>query len=189
MSSKRNALLKAAKKLLWERGFEATSPRDIQDASGAGQGSFYHHFDSKLDLAAAALDEVSAEMREMVSGLMDERLGGLDRVERFLLMQRDGLKGCKMGRFAMEGSIGEPKLRAPVAAYFEHLETLLCKALGDAQRHGELASPLRPVDLAQMIVATVQGGFVLSRVLRDKDAVNRATAAAMALLRSSARNS
>jgi TetR/AcrR family transcriptional regulator, transcriptional repressor for nem operon len=47
MSSKRDALLKSAKKLLWERGFEATSPRDIQDASGAGQGSFYHHFDER----------------------------------------------------------------------------------------------------------------------------------------------
>jgi len=31
----------------------------------------------------------------------------------------------------------------------------------------------------------VQGGFVLSRVQRDKAAINRATSAAMALLRSS----
>jgi hypothetical protein len=40
-----------------------------------------------------------------------------------------------------------------------------------------------PADLAQMIIATVQGGFILSRVRRDKDAINRSGAAAMALLR------
>jgi hypothetical protein len=40
----------------------ANSPRDIQDEYGAGQGSLYHHFESKLFLAATALDEVSAEM-------------------------------------------------------------------------------------------------------------------------------
>jgi TetR/AcrR family transcriptional repressor of nem operon len=183
MSSKRDALLKSAKKLLWERGFEATSPRDIQDASGAGQGSFYHHFDGKLDLAAAALEEVSVEMRELASELLDEKLGGLDRVERFLVQQRDGSKGCRLGRFAMEVSIGEAKLRAPIDAYFRHLETLLTKALIDAQLDGQLAGDLVPGDLAQMIIATVQGGFTVSRVRRDKDAINRSGAAAMALLR------
>jgi TetR/AcrR family transcriptional regulator, transcriptional repressor for nem operon len=187
MSSKRDALLKSAKKLLWERGFEATSPRDIQDASGAGQGSFYHHFDSKLDLAATALEQVSTQMRELASVLLDERLGGLDRVEHFLLQQRDGFKGCRLGRFAMEASISEAKLRAPIEAYFLHLETLLTKALTDAQRSGQLADDLMPADLAQMIVATVQGGFILSRVRRDKDAINRSSAAAMALLRRAAK--
>jgi len=67
MPPKREDLLKAAKKLLWERGYEATSPRDIQEASGAGQGSFYHHFNGKLDLAATALEEVSAEMQELAT--------------------------------------------------------------------------------------------------------------------------
>lgn len=183
MSSKRDALLKSAKKLLWERGFEATSPRDIQDASGAGQGSFYHHFDGKLDLAATALEEVSIEMCEFASELLDETVGGLDRVERFLVQQRDGSKGCRLGRFAMEVSISEAKLRGPIDAYFRHLETLLAEALADAQRTGQLADDLKPADLAQMIIATVQGGFILSRVRRDKDAINRSGAAAMALLR------
>jgi TetR/AcrR family transcriptional regulator, transcriptional repressor for nem operon len=183
MSIKRDALLKSAKKLLWERGFEATSPRDIQDASGAGQGSFYHHFDGKLDLAAAALEEVSTEMRGLASELLDERLGGLVRVERFLAQQRDGSKGCRLGRFAMEASISQAKLRAPVEAYFRHLETLLAEALADAQRCGQLADDLIPADLAQMIIATVQGGFIVSRVRRDKEAINRAAAAALTLLR------
>jgi TetR/AcrR family transcriptional repressor of nem operon len=188
MSSKREDLLRAAKKLLWERGYEATSPRDIQDASGAGQGSFYHHFDGKLDLAATALDEVSKEMSELASGLMDTKVPGLDRVASFVERTRDGLKGCRLGRFAGEASIVEPALREPIKRYFDHLDTLLTAALVDAKQSGALRAEAEPADIAAMLIAVVQGGFVLSRVQRDKAAINRATSAAMALLRSSVKS-
>jgi TetR/AcrR family transcriptional repressor of nem operon len=183
MSSKRDDLLSSAKSLLWERGYEATSPRDIQKASGAGQGSFYHHFNSKLDLAETALDEVSAEMRQAASELLDAGTPGMERVVRFLQQSRNGLKGCPMGRFAGESSIFEPRLRAPIDAFFDHLGKLLEAALRDAQRSGALRSTEQPEDLATMLVAVVQGGYVLSRVSGDGDAVNRATAAALHLLR------
>jgi AcrR family transcriptional regulator len=181
MSSKRDDLLKAARKLLWERGYEATSPRDIQAESGAGQGSFYHHFDSKLALAVAALDEVSAEMCALATA--ETEASGRDRVSRFLLQARDGLKGCRLGRFASEAAINEPKLRAPIERYFTELERYLAKALADAQRAGELSPKHKPRDLATMLVAVVQGGYVLSRIHRDKDALHRASTAALALLR------
>ncbi|WP_316224624.1 MULTISPECIES: helix-turn-helix domain-containing protein [unclassified Bradyrhizobium] len=183
MTSKRDDLLKAAKKLLWERGYEATSPRDIQEASGAGQGSFYHHFDGKLALAVAALEEVSAEMSASATSLAGIHASGADRVSRYLSSTRDGVKGCRLGRFASESAIAEPELRAPIERYFSGLERYLGQALSDAQRSGELDSKCNPADLALMLVAVVQGGYVLSRIHRDRDAINRATAAALALLR------
>ena len=185
MASKREGLLLAAKKLLWERGYEGTSPRDIQDECDAGQGSFYHHFESKLDLAATALGEVSTEMRDDASDLLNSELPGLERVALFLGRARDGLKGCRMGRFAAEASIAEPKIRAPVKRYFDHLESLLTAALDEAKQSGTLQASVEPRALAAMLIAAVQGGFVLSRIHRDRAAINRATAAALALLRSS----
>ena len=47
-------LVKAAKKLMWERGYEGVSPRDLLDESGAGHGSLYHHFKGKLNLASVS---------------------------------------------------------------------------------------------------------------------------------------
>ncbi len=49
--STREHLVAAAKGLLWERGYAAMSPRAVLRASGAGQGSLYHHFAGKADLA------------------------------------------------------------------------------------------------------------------------------------------
>ena len=93
-------LVKASKKLMWERGYEATSPRDLLEESGAGQGSLYHHFKGKMDLASVALGEVSDEMCELARETVGTDGTALDRVFRYLDVSRDGLKGCRMGRFA-----------------------------------------------------------------------------------------
>jgi hypothetical protein len=45
--SKRDQFVEVTKELLWEVGYEAMSPRDIQARSAARPGSLYHHFPSK----------------------------------------------------------------------------------------------------------------------------------------------
>lgn len=58
----RHALIDATKDLLATQGYEATSPNQIQRRAEVGQGSFYHHFASKADHAAAALKSLAEEM-------------------------------------------------------------------------------------------------------------------------------
>jgi AcrR family transcriptional regulator len=177
-------LVKAAKKLMWERGYEAVSPRDLLEESGAGQGSLYHHFKGKLDLASVALGEVSDEMRELAHETVGTDGPALDRVFRYLDVFRDGLKGCRMGRFAAESSIAEASLRKPVERYFRELQEILAEALREAQADGEISKRLDANELALMLITVVQGGFVVSRVHRDRNAINRATEMAKSLLKS-----
>jgi Bacterial regulatory proteins, tetR family len=40
----RELLVETMSDLLWERGYADTSPRDVRERSGVGQGSMYHHF-------------------------------------------------------------------------------------------------------------------------------------------------
>ena len=44
------SLLKAAKELFFSRGYAATSVNDILDTQHVSKGSFYHHFESKLEV-------------------------------------------------------------------------------------------------------------------------------------------
>jgi len=150
-------LVKAAKKLMWERGYEAVSPRDLLEESGAGQGSLYHHFKGKMDLASVALGEVSDEMCELARETVGTDGSALDRVFRFLDVSRDGLKGCRMGRFAAESSIAEASLRKPIERYFHELQEILAGALREAQADGELAKRLDARELALMLITVVQG--------------------------------
>jgi TetR/AcrR family transcriptional regulator, transcriptional repressor for nem operon len=180
----KDELVKAAKKLMSEHGYEAVSPRDLLDESGAGQGSFYHHFRGKMDLASVALNEISDEMCELAHETVRTDGSALERVMRYLDVSRDGLKGCRMGRFAAESSIAEVSLRRPVERYFRDLQQILAGALREAQADGEIAKRLDANDLALMLMTVVQGGFVVSRVYRDRNAINRATKTAKSLLKS-----
>jgi TetR/AcrR family transcriptional repressor of nem operon len=63
-------LVTSAQELLWERGYTATSPRAIQDRAGVGQGSMYHHFGGKADLARAALERTAEVERARAEELL-----------------------------------------------------------------------------------------------------------------------
>src|SRR3954453_13559214 len=62
MTTAADRLIESTRELLWERGYVGTSPKAIQQLAGAGQGSMYHHFEGKPDLARAAIERTAAEM-------------------------------------------------------------------------------------------------------------------------------
>ena len=188
MTSKRADIVAAARDLLWQVGYEAMSPRKVLAASGAGQGSLYHHFGGKKELGAAVLETIAAEMRTdfdaLVAGADEDPLAAVDR---YLGRVRDGLKGCRLGRLAHESAFADPALRAPLAGYFRHVESTLADCLWTAVRQGRLAGSTDVRALAAALVATVQGGYVLSRATGDGEQIGRATDGARALLREAMR--
>lgn len=184
--SAREALLRATKELLADQGYVRTSPRDILVRSGAGQGSLYHHFRGKSDLAGSALQEISAEMRAAADDLLDGETDPLRAVEAWLSAPREALRGCRLGRLAAEPILGETTISDPIGAYFHHVQQRLSARLTEARTTGRLDPDLDPVDLAAALVAVVQGGYVLARGTGDADAMHRAQRAAVALLRAGA---
>jgi TetR/AcrR family transcriptional regulator, cholesterol catabolism regulator len=73
-SERRAELLRLAAEMFAERGFRATTVRDIADAAGILSGSLYHHFDSKEsmvdEILTGFLDELFGRYRQIVdSGL------------------------------------------------------------------------------------------------------------------------
>jgi AcrR family transcriptional regulator len=93
--TKYDDLIEATKTLLWEKGYQATSPRAIQALSRAGQGSFYHHFRNKKDLAATAMEAVVDERIAEFDEVFGDCGPVIERIERVLLTPREELKGCR----------------------------------------------------------------------------------------------
>jgi TetR/AcrR family transcriptional regulator, transcriptional repressor for nem operon len=179
----RDRLVEAAAAQLWANGYAATSPADIQRAARAGQGSMYHHFSGKADLAHAAIERLAAELASGLDAVLETNPSGLPRVLAYLDRERDPLRGCRVGRLTADPDvINDGLLREPVQASFTRLQDRLANALRDAQRDGELARPLDPVALAAAVVAVVQGGYVLARAEQDPAAFRRAVDGARQLL-------
>ncbi|GJD47467.1 putative HTH-type transcriptional regulator YxaF [Methylobacterium crusticola] len=180
--SKREAIVEAAKALLWERGYEATSPRDVLARSGAGQGSLYHHFPGKREVAAAALAEMAAEEIGAVDALFGAPAPPLARVRAYLTREREALRGCRLARLANEAAMEEPALRAPVAAYVGRIQAALRGCLEEARAAGTLAATVEPGSLAALLIAAVEGGYVLARVHWDPGAMRAALDGAVQVL-------
>lgn len=179
----RRRLLDAAKRLLWERGFEATSPRAVLTESGVGHGSLYHHFPSKKALAEAALEETANDLIASAEAVLaDPAPAPLDRVRHWLTRPRPGLRGCRLGRLAGEPEVFDAVLHAPLERYFSRVHDLVAGCLREAKALGHLPADLDDSAVATALVAVIQGGFVISRSRGDGDEINRATAGAMALL-------
>jgi AcrR family transcriptional regulator len=70
-SDRRAEILRLAAGLFAERGFKATTVRDIAEAAGVLSGSLYHHFDSKEsiieELLRAYADELLADYRRIIA--------------------------------------------------------------------------------------------------------------------------
>jgi AcrR family transcriptional regulator len=178
----REKILRATKELLWERGFEAMSPRDVMARSGAGQGSLYHHFSGKLDLARAALAEMAAEEMESMEAIFAPNKKPLTRIEDYLSRERDALRGCRMARLANEMAMARPEFRVSISDYLQRIEELLAKALREAQAAGEIVADADDKTLAAMFLAIVEGGFVLARAHWDPGRMKRALAGAQQVL-------
>lgn len=182
MTTTREHLVAAAKELLWERGYEATSPRAILERSGAGQGSLYHHFASKAELAATALQEVADEMRKNIDPILHNNKPALERIRDYLLMPREELRGCRIGRMTQEQVIAQNDLRDPIVAYFTYVEQELAEVLVQAQQEGRLSESVNTTDLAATIIATIQGGYVLARAFQEPERMHQAIRGALTLI-------
>ncbi|MFB7862987.1 TetR/AcrR family transcriptional regulator [Streptomyces sp. NPDC056069] len=176
-------LIEATRELLWERGYVGTSPKAIQQAAGAGQGSMYHHFDGKPDLALAAIRRSADELRAAAERVLGGEGSAYARIEAYLLRERDVLRGCPVGRLTMDPDvIASAELRAPVDGTLDWLRRRLAGIVQEGLDSGEFTGPLSADELASTVVATVQGGYVLARASGSPAAFDAAVGGLLALL-------
>jgi TetR/AcrR family transcriptional regulator, transcriptional repressor for nem operon len=177
-------LIEATRELLWERGYVGTSPKAIQQQAGAGQGSMYHHFAGKPDLALAAIRRTADEMRAAAEAALSGEGTAYERISAYLLRERDVLRGCPVGRLTMDPDvIASDELRAPVDETLDWLRGRLAAIVQEGRERGELSTALVPAEIAATIVATVQGGYVLARASGSTAVFDAGVRGLLALLR------
>lgn len=179
----RERLIESTRELLWERGYIGTSPKAIQDRSGAGQGSMYHHFHGKPDLAQAAIARSAEELRARAEAELSGPGTVVERITAYLRRERDALKGCPVGRLTQDPEVMADKLlRVPVEETFAWLTDRLATLLAEGVATGELDARLDPVAVATALVAVLQGGYVLARAADSVEVYATAVDGALGLL-------
>jgi len=183
MDDARTRLIESAQELLWERGYTGTSPKAIQDRAGAGQGSMYHHFNGKADLARAAIRRTAEEMVPRSRAHLDGPGSPLDRVRAYLRAERPVLRGCRVGRLVQDQEVvSDPELRGPIDAVFSGAIERVAAVLREGQEAGEVRPDVDADQVATALMAVIQGGYVLARAHQDEARYTAAVEGALSLL-------
>ena len=183
----RERIVERAAELFADQGIAGTSLDEVLAAAGAGKGQFYHYFRSRDELAAAAVEQRCAQV---VTGLT-QALGGvssLAELEQALAgfiagFEQMGLPGCPIGTLATEVAGRNEAARLQAAAGFDAWERLLADALARMRQRGELRADAPPAMLATGLLASIEGGMVLSQTRRDVASLRIAVNAGLAQVR------
>jgi TetR/AcrR family transcriptional repressor of nem operon len=180
----RDRLVQSAQELLWERGYVSMSPKTVQERSGAGQGSMYHHFKGKADLAAAAIERMAVGFKEGADKSLNAPGTPMERLRGYLLRSREALKGCQIGKLTQDPEIAaDERLRKPLAETFVWLETRLQSVIEEAQAAKEISADANAPEMAAMLIATIQGAYVLASAAGSPEPFHRAIRGALGSLR------
>lgn len=168
--------------LMWEQGYAATSPKDVLTRAGVGQGSMYHYFDGKRELANEALHSLASQYIGN-AGILGEEAPPLDRIRRYLSQARPGLRGCRIGRLTQDPQVVEDsEMIGLVAAAFDAVAANWSRVIDEAIAAGELPTTTNSAQLTRTLMAVLQGGYVLARAYQDQQPMDDAIAGALALL-------
>lgn len=168
----RDHILGEASRLIQRKGIGATSIGEILSAAGVHKGSLYFHFQDKEEIGC----EVIRQAADRFLGFVDRSLTGatpgkaLDNFFSAALAFHRGagfVGGCLFGNTALETSDAEPRLAALVDEIFVAWIDRIRRMIADGQRSGEFRNDVSARDLAQQVVATLEGGIMLSRLRKD----------------------
>lgn len=175
----RERVLRAAMQLIRERGVAAVSLDDVQTAAGVGRSQLYHYFDSRDDLIHAVIDTtVDAVLGGGADGpFIVDSLADIERWFAWaesICVSTGGVGGCPIGSLVSQLAEQDESARAALADAFARWEAPLLAGLARMRDRGEVEQSTAVAELADFVMATLQGGLLLAQVRRDPDQLRRA---------------
>ena len=137
----RDNLLREARKLFANKGFDGTSVRAITGAAGANLGAISYHFGSKEALYHQVLAAVWAQASEAVRRESEREAPALDRVEAILRVLFATLAAQPDIGGLMLHALAEPcTVPGPVREQIGRLAQALGKILAEGQAEGSIVA-------------------------------------------------
>lgn len=178
----RTGIMDAAQDLILDNGFGGTTVDSVIERAGVSKGAFFHHFSSKADLGHALVQRYSEEdadhleqTMKKAEGLSDDPLQQLLIFVKLLEQEMESLlepyPGCLFASYLSQSELFDDQILQIIRESILLWRTRVMDKLEQiVQEH----PPRREVDLeslADMLIAVLEGAFVLSQSLKDPKAV------------------
>lgn len=162
------------------KGYAGASMSDLVLVTGLEKGGIYNHFGSKEQLALEAFDYAAGIMRERFREALEAESGALDRlcavVDVLGALAEDPPVpgGCPVLNTAVESEGVHPALKERAAEAMGGWLRLVGREVKEGVKRGELSPQAGPRAVASVVVATLEGAVMLSRLHDDPAHMERA---------------
>src|SRR5204862_3813182 len=145
-SDAKQRLMEAVRELIWSGSYGSTTIDQICEKAEVKKGSFYYFFESKADLAVAAIDCAWEHKRPELDTIFSASVPPLDRIRKFCefgyqkqveMKEKYGyVLGCPLCTLGTEVSTQEQKLRERVEQIMDGQRKYLESAIREAHAEG-----------------------------------------------------
>jgi TetR/AcrR family transcriptional repressor of nem operon len=169
----REAILNSATAFINLKGFRATSINDLLAVTGVSKGSLYFHFPDKKSLGLAILEKAHADFLAFLTKYLSGDTPG-ECLENFFNqalakhLATGFVGGCIWGNTALEMSDIDTSFATITEKHFDEWIGKIEEKVAAAQLTGEVRNDILAKVLAVQIVATIEGGIMMSRLKKDE---------------------
>jgi AcrR family transcriptional regulator len=161
----RQTALKKAVHLFWERGYHATSMKQIEQALDMRPGSIYATFGSKDRLFREALDAYVEGGNTELDGLIAEQGSVIDALQSYLRNigiachpgSPEPSRACMLVKTLLEASYTHGDIADQANELLSGIEQSIAGALLKARDRGELRSDTNCERLARLVQSQIMG--------------------------------
>lgn len=168
----RDRIVDAACDLVFERGVASLNLDDVREVTGTSKSQLYHYFTDKSDLVKSVVDRQAERVLAIHRPALDA-VDGWTALRRWrnlvVRLVRDARchGGCPVGSLANELAELDESSRLRLSDVFAQWEGMIAAALERMVDNGELAPTVDVKQLSVAMMASLQGGFLLSKTSRS----------------------
>ena len=171
----RQDVIQKATHLFWEKGFHATSMRNLQETIDMRPGSIYARFGSKEGLFKQTLEFYANNSLATIQSLADANESPLEALRAFLshvVICKNPMPSnmCMLVKTISELTDDNAELLAEAQQLLATIEAAFAELFAQAQANGELSNSKDPKRLASLFQMQVMGLRAYARANESSEA-------------------
>jgi TetR/AcrR family transcriptional repressor of nem operon len=174
----RQRIVAQAAAMFNQHGFDGSSLSELMKATGLEKGGIYRHFSSKEELAAAAFDYAWKAAWDARMHDLDSIANSVDKLKHLIanfVSRRSSVPGgCPLLNTAVDTDDGNPILRESALKALGMWRAHLVSIITAGKKSKEIRLGVDPATLATLIISSLEGALVVSRLERDRRALQAA---------------
>ena len=173
-------IIEQAAALFNQQGYAGSSMSDLMRVTGLQKGGIYNHFRSKDELALEAFDFAVQRIQQRFRGALTGKRHAIDRLLALLDVYGHFLDdppvkgGCPLLNTAIESDDTHPALREKTQLAMDAWRSLIGHIVDKGVARGELQPTADAKTVASVLIATIEGGIMLSKLYDDPSHLERA---------------